>query len=221
MLARIEYIHYKNFIHRDVKPDNFLIGHGKKKSTVYAIDFGLAKRYRDPRTGLHINYKDGKSLTGTARYASINTHLGIEQSRRDDLESLAYVLVYFLKGELPWQGLKAKNMKEKYEKIMEKKISTNIEILTKGLPEELATFLNFAREIRFDEKPDYGYVKSLLKKLMEKEKIEIDFNFDWVQLKKQQEVDTENINKDSTNMYIDVKNDEKLQKTAFANNIKK
>jgi len=220
MLARIEYIHYKNFIHRDVKPDNFLIGHGKKKSTVYAIDFGLAKRFRDPKTGLHISYKDGKSLTGTARYASINTHLGIEQSRRDDLESLAYVLIYFLIGELPWQGLKAKNMKEKYEKIMEKKISTNIEILTKGLPEELATFLNFAREIRFDEKPDYAYVKNLFKKLMEREKIEIDFNFDWVQLKKQQEIETENLNKDSANMNIDVKN-EKLQKTTFANNIKK
>jgi serine/threonine protein kinase len=110
------------------------MGVGKKKHQVYIIDFGLAKRYKDPKTGLHIAYRDGKSLTGTARYASINTHLGIEQARRDDLESLAYVLIYFLKGELPWQGLKAKNMKEKYEKIMEKKISTNVEILCKGLP---------------------------------------------------------------------------------------
>lgn len=98
------------------------------------IDFGLAKRYRDPKTGLHIAYIDGKNLTGTARYASINTHLGIEQSRRDDLESLGYVLVYFLKGELPWQGMKAKTMKEKYEKIMEKKIATQLDILCKNFP---------------------------------------------------------------------------------------
>jgi len=217
MLARIEYIHTKNFIHRDVKPDNFLIGHGKKKSTIYVIDFGLAKRFRDPKTGLHISYKDGKSLTGTARYASINTHLGIEQSRRDDLEALAYVLIYFLKGELPWQGLKAKNIKEKYEKIMETKISTNIDLLTKGLPEEFADFLNFTREIRFDEKPDYAYVKSLLKRIIEKEKIEMDFNFDWVQLKKQQEA-KESENKDISDMKIE-KKDQK--QTIPNNNIKK
>jgi len=110
---------------------------GKKKNQVYMIDFGLAKRYRDPKTGLHISYRDGKSLTGTARYASINTHLGIEQSRRDDLESLGYVLVYFLRGELPWQGLKAKTMKEKYEKIMEKKIATQIDTLCKSFPGNL------------------------------------------------------------------------------------
>jgi serine/threonine protein kinase len=120
-----------------------LIGLGKKKNQVFMIDFGLAKRYRDPKTGLHIPYRDGKSLTGTARYASINTHLGIEQSRRDDLESLAYVLVYFLRGELPWQGLKAKAMKEKYEKIMEKKISTQIENLCKSFPGNIFFYVNF------------------------------------------------------------------------------
>lgn len=110
MLARIEYIHNKNFIHRDVKPDNFLIGFGKKKlNQVYVIDYGLAKRYRDPKTHRHIPYVEHKSLTGTARYASINTHLGIEQSRRDDLESIGSVMMYFNRGSLPWQGLKAKD----------------------------------------------------------------------------------------------------------------
>jgi serine/threonine protein kinase len=127
-------VHSKNYIHRDIKPDNFLVGKNKKNNQVFVIDFGLAKRYKDAKTGAHIPFTDGKSLTGTARYASINTHLGMEQSRRDDLESTGYVMVYFLRGELPWQGLKAKTMKEKYEKIMEKKLSTPVDSLCKGFP---------------------------------------------------------------------------------------
>jgi len=102
MISRIELLHQNNFLHRDIKPDNFMMGRGTKATTVFLIDFGLAKRYKDSRTMHHIPYREGKSLTGTARYASLNTHLGVEQSRRDDLESLAHVLIYFLKGSLPW-----------------------------------------------------------------------------------------------------------------------
>ena len=134
MMSRIEYVHSRMFIHRDMKPDNFLVGRGPKSAIIYIIDFGLAKRYKDPKTNLHIPFRNGKSLTGTARYASINTHMGIEQSRRDDIEGICYVLLYFLKGSLPWQGLTAKNKNDKYRRIMETKVATSTEALCKGLP---------------------------------------------------------------------------------------
>jgi casein kinase 1 len=101
---------------------------------IYIIDYGLSKRYRDAKTNEHIPYREGKSLTGTARYASIYTHLGIEQSRRDDLEAIGYLLVYFFRGELPWQGMKAKNKKEKYKKIMDKKIEMTPDLLCMEMP---------------------------------------------------------------------------------------
>ncbi|KAL8206165.1 hypothetical protein R6Q57_009716 [Mikania cordata] len=123
MITRIEYVHSKGFLHRDIKPDNFLMGLGRKANQVYIIDFGLAKRYRDATTHRHIPYRENKNLTGTARYASCNTHLGIEQSRRDDLESLGYVLLYFLRGRV----LKPATKKQKYDQICEKKLSTPIE----------------------------------------------------------------------------------------------
>jgi len=183
MLARIEYVHTKNFLHRDIKPDNFLIGLGKRKlNQVYVIDFGLSKRYRDPKTHKHIPYLEHKSLTGTARYASINTHLGIEQSRRDDLESLGFVLMYFNRGSLPWQGLKANNKKEKYKKIAEKKMTTPVEILCKHFPTEFSTYLNHCRGLRFEDKPDYSMLRRLFRDLFFRQGYAADYRFDWTVL---------------------------------------
>jgi serine/threonine protein kinase len=169
LIARTENLHAKCFIHRDIKPDNFLMGLGKRANQVYMIDFGLAKKYRDSRTHQHIPYREHKNLTGTARYASLNTHLGIEQSRRDDMESMGYVLLYFLRGSLPWQGLKAQTKREKYDKISDKKYSTPIEVLCKGFPSEFATYLNYCRSLRFDEKPDYAYCRKLFRDLFVRE----------------------------------------------------
>jgi len=183
LLSRIEYIHSRSFLHRDIKPDNFLIGLNKRSNHVYVIDFGLAKKYRDPKTMQHIPYVDKKNLTGTARYASINTHCGIEQSRRDDLESLGYVLMYFNRGSLPWSGLKAATKKQKYEKIMEKKISTPIDVLCRGYPQEFATFLNYTRGLRFEDKPDYSYLRKLFSAIVAKEGIVFDYMFDWTMVK--------------------------------------
>jgi casein kinase 1 len=179
MISRIEFLHAKNFIHRDIKPDNFLIGLGKKANQIHIIDFGLAKKYRDPKTQQHIPYREGKNLTGTARYASINTHLGIEQSRRDDLEGLGYVLMYFLRGALPWQGLRAHTKKEKYDRIMERKMSTPIETLCRNAPPEFATYMSYCRALRFEDRPDYAYLKRMFKDLFFRENYQYDFIFDW------------------------------------------
>ena len=179
LLARIEYIHNKCFIHRDVKPDNFLIGLSSKAHLIHVIDFGLAKRYRDPRTFQHIPYREDKNLTGTARYASINTHIGIEQCRRDDLESLGFVFLYFLRGSLPWQGLRANTKKEKYEKIMEKKLVTSISQLCNGFPSEFVAYFEYCRSLRFEDKPDYMYLRGLFKDLFVREGFSLDHKYDW------------------------------------------
>ncbi|XP_068647093.1 casein kinase 1-like protein 3 [Aristolochia californica] len=186
MITRIEYVHSKGFLHRDIKPDNFLMGLGRKANQVYIIDFGLAKRYRDSTTNRHIPYRENKNLTGTARYASCNTHLGIEQSRRDDLESLGYVLLYFLRGSLPWQGLKAATKKQKYDKICEKKLSTPIEVLCKSHPVEFASYFHYCHSLTFDQRPDYGFLKRLFRDLFVREGYDFDYIFDWTILKYQQ-----------------------------------
>lgn len=183
LICRMEFIHAKSFIHRDIKPDNFLMGLNRRGNQVNVIDFGLAKKFRDPRTYIHIPYREHKNLTGTARYASIHTHLGVEQSRRDDMESLAYMLIYFCRGSLPWQGLKATTKKQKYDRIMERKMTTSSDALTRGLPVEIALILNYARSLRFDDMPDYLYLRRLVRDLFNKSHYRYDYIFDWTVIK--------------------------------------
>lgn len=184
MINRVESVHERNLIYRDIKPDNFLIGRPGTKyaNMVFLIDYGMAKLYRDPKTKQHIPYRERKSLSGTARYMSINTHLGREQSRRDDLESLGHVFMYFLRGSLPWQGLKAATNKQKYERIGEKKKTTPVKELCEGFPEEFGIYLQYVRKLGFEEAPDYGFLRELFNKVLRRLGETDDGVYDWMLL---------------------------------------
>lgn len=185
-LSRVQTIHEKNLIYRDIKPDNFLIGRpgSKTANVIHVVDFGMAKQYRDPKTKQHIPYRERKSLSGTARYMSINTHLGREQSRRDDLEALGHVFMYFLRGGLPWQGLKAATNKQKYEKIGEKKQTTPIKDLCEGFPEEFSKYLTYVRNLGFEDTPDYDYLRELFTQALKSTGEVEDGEYDWMKLTK-------------------------------------
>lgn len=180
MIERIQFLHENNLIYRDIKPDNFLIGATNDDNNIYLVDYGMVKQYRDPVSGAHIPYRERKSLSGTARYMSINTHLGREQSRRDDLESMGHVFVYFLKGELPWQGLKAPTNKLKYEKIGERKQKIPVKDLCGNLPGEFAEYMSRVRGLKFDEEPDYRGLIALFEAVLERDPGSVEY--DWMAL---------------------------------------
>jgi serine/threonine protein kinase len=182
LLDRIEAVHQHSYIHRDIKPDNLLMGLNDKSHVVHIVDFGLAKKYRDPKTLTHKSFSTREDLTGTARYASINAHKFYEQTRRDDLESVGYILVYFLRGSLPWQGLQAKDDKEKHRNILESKVRNPPEKLCAGLPTEFAAYLTYTHALRFDEAPDYEGWRSRFEALLTRSGGALDWKFDWMSL---------------------------------------
>ena len=180
MMDVLEFIHDKHIIHRDIKPDNYVMGLNDMNAVLYLLDFGLAKKYRSSKTLVQYPYIKKKKLTGTARYASIHALEEMEQSRRDDLESTGYVLMYFLRGNLPWQGLKLKTKDNRYQKILDKKKATTSEDLCKNFPIEFKQYIDYTRNLGYSENPDYeklrkNFINIVIKTLKDK----FDFIYDW------------------------------------------
>jgi serine/threonine protein kinase len=182
-LERLRNLHEKGIIHRDMKPENFVIGRKNKERTIYLIDFGLSRKYIN-ENNIHISMKKDRNIIGTVRYISMNTHQGIEQSRRDDLESLIYIIIYFIKGELPWQNIKAKNKTERYNKIyeMKKKSTEKGGELCSSLPNGFQTIIDYVLELEFTEKPDYSMLKKVVEIILAHNNYFNDLQFDWYNL---------------------------------------
>jgi serine/threonine protein kinase len=211
MLDRLEFVHSKNIIHRDIKPDNFVLGLDNKSHIIYLLDFGLSKKFRSSRTHQHIKFSVNKKLTGTARYASINALKGCEQSRRDDLEAIGYVLMYFLRSSLPWQGLHVNKGEDRYKKILQKKKGTSAEDLCKGFPKEFVEYINYTRNLEFEADPDYKFLRGLLTTVLEKQNSTYDFWYDWVKEKPNitEEIAVERYMKNNTDISLELPDDKK------------
>ncbi len=211
MLDRLEFVHSKNIIHRDIKPDNFVLGLDNKSHIIYLLDFGLSKKFRSSRTHQHIKFSVNKKLTGTARYASINALKGCEQSRRDDLEAIGYVLMYFLRSSLPWQGLHVNKGEDRYKKILQKKKGTSAEELCKGFPKEFVEYINYTRNLEFEADPDYKFLRGLLTTVLEKQNSTYDFWYDWVKEKPNitEEIAVERYMKNNTDISLELPDDKK------------
>ena len=176
IIQGISYIHSRGIIHRDIKPENFLIGYNNNK--IHIIDFGLSKVYYDINTKKHNEFKHNSKLIGTIRYCSSHSHKGFELSRRDDLESIGYVLIYLIKGSLPWQGMqKKKEDKEDVIGKLKEKIPNSE--LCSGLPNQFVKYFDHVKNLGFDDKPDYSYLYGLFIDIYKKYKYEYDNVYDW------------------------------------------
>ena len=224
-LDRLEYIHSKLVIHRDIKPHNLVIGRNDP-NIIYLIDFGLSRKYRSSRTGKHIKFNNLKLTYGSLRYLSINGNKGYEQSRRDDLESLGYMLVFLATGNIPWIKAERVNMDvvKKYILIYKIKKAISSEKLCQGLPEEMTKYINYCKELYFEQDPDYNYLKSLFYTILIKIKEKNDLKFCWISNRilrmneknnRSESKNKNNINKRSVSPHIRLLNKIKtsLQKT--------
>ena len=180
MLKILEYIHSQGVVHRDIKPDNILIG--LHDQYLRLIDYGLAKYYISK--GAHIPFKNVNRMIGTARYASLNSHLGYELSRRDDLESLGYVLIYLFKGRLPWQrppySDKKLTKEQQFALITKIKQQTSVSDLCHGMPEQFMRYMNYVKGLEFQSKPEYDYLKDLFVQIMKEHGWQMDYDYDWI-----------------------------------------
>ena len=182
VIDRIQWVHSKFIVHRDIKPDNFLIGK-KDPNVIYIIDFGLSKKYRSSTTNKHIRFGFTGKLTGTVRFASANALRGGEQSRRDDIESIGYMLVYFMKKKLPWQGVTGTRKMERYLKIYKMKKNTTPEELCNGLPPEMTEYMRYAKKLEFEQQPDYKYLRKLFGKMLKRiHNTNYQLVFSWIKL---------------------------------------
>ena len=179
LIGVLHYIHDKNIIHRDVKPDNCVMGSAELSENMYLIDFGLAKKYRSSRTLKQYPLTRKRRLTGTARYASIHALEGYEQSRRDDMESVGYILAYLLRGGLPWQGMKLKSKDNKYKNILEKKREISSQELFKGFPNEFSEILDYTKKLEYLEEPEYEMLRNKLMSLCKRLGYDFDYIYDW------------------------------------------